>query len=340
MNRLIDETGNRYNRLTVMKRAGSNKGGKATWLCQCNCGSQVIVSGVYLRSGHTKSCGCLLAERNRERLWIPWDEWFFDELNSDVAYIIGFIIADGHIAKKHSKLAIYQKDPIPLLRIAKLIDFGGALHVRKRESGNYYALRLRSQHAVDILTSKYKIPRGRAKSYQVRIPTAIPDQFLLHLVRGYFDGDGSVSPNQVSFSSGSLRLLDGINNILMVHADMPSGDRYIKEYTKKNGEEGKSYALQWTRQPDIMRFARYIYGSKRDVYGNDLFLRRKKQIFDSLFVPWRDSNWLYEEYVQKGRSKQGIANEFKRPTESIGYWIKEYGLETERTKHWNLSLGI
>lgn len=52
-----DETGNRYGRLEVLARAGT-KNNLATWLCQCDCGNQVIVYGTVLRSGETTSCGC------------------------------------------------------------------------------------------------------------------------------------------------------------------------------------------------------------------------------------------------------------------------------------------
>ena len=29
------------------------------WLCKCDCGNEVAVSGSNLRTGHTQSCGCL-----------------------------------------------------------------------------------------------------------------------------------------------------------------------------------------------------------------------------------------------------------------------------------------
>lgn len=32
------------------------------YLCQCDCGSQVIVRSDFLKSGNTKSCGCLLSK--------------------------------------------------------------------------------------------------------------------------------------------------------------------------------------------------------------------------------------------------------------------------------------
>jgi len=56
---VIDEIGNKYGRLTVIARNGSDSHNLATWLCQCECGNQSIVRGTNLRRGHTKSCGCL-----------------------------------------------------------------------------------------------------------------------------------------------------------------------------------------------------------------------------------------------------------------------------------------
>lgn len=58
MAKLIDETGNIYGRLTVLKRDGVSSDHHAMWLCQCSCGNLTRVIGKDLRSGHTTSCGC------------------------------------------------------------------------------------------------------------------------------------------------------------------------------------------------------------------------------------------------------------------------------------------
>ena len=56
--KVIDETDNKHNKLTVIKRHGSHRCGGATWLCRCDCGIESIVLGHHLRSGKVKSCGC------------------------------------------------------------------------------------------------------------------------------------------------------------------------------------------------------------------------------------------------------------------------------------------
>ena len=60
---LINEIGNTYGYLTVLERAKSNSRGQAMWKCQCKCGKIIVVCGVDLRSGHTKSCGCYQKEQ-------------------------------------------------------------------------------------------------------------------------------------------------------------------------------------------------------------------------------------------------------------------------------------
>lgn len=62
---LIDITGKKFGRLTVIKKSG-HRGKDVTWECSCDCGKTVIVSGNDLRSGHTQSCGCLQRERATE----------------------------------------------------------------------------------------------------------------------------------------------------------------------------------------------------------------------------------------------------------------------------------
>lgn len=54
-----DITGQQFGRLTVLKRVGT------MWLCKCACGTCKRVTTGNLRSGGTKSCGCLKADNAR-----------------------------------------------------------------------------------------------------------------------------------------------------------------------------------------------------------------------------------------------------------------------------------
>lgn len=65
-NTLIDLTGQKFGRLTVISKAKpyKTKGGyyATKWICQCECGNVVEVNTQKLRNGHTSSCGCLKKE--------------------------------------------------------------------------------------------------------------------------------------------------------------------------------------------------------------------------------------------------------------------------------------
>lgn len=70
----MDLTGQRYGRLTVVEQAKTHvtPGGRNVymWRCVCDCGKESIVSTSALRSGDTKSCGCLQRERAHEASFI------------------------------------------------------------------------------------------------------------------------------------------------------------------------------------------------------------------------------------------------------------------------------
>lgn len=62
MSSVRDLTGQRFGRLTVLRRVGSDTRGRAQFECLCHCGAERVVAGYRLVSGNTTSCGCLLRE--------------------------------------------------------------------------------------------------------------------------------------------------------------------------------------------------------------------------------------------------------------------------------------
>ena len=55
----IEMKGKKFGRLTVIDYAGVKGRRRSMWLCQCECGKIIEVDGTHLRSGHSKSCGCI-----------------------------------------------------------------------------------------------------------------------------------------------------------------------------------------------------------------------------------------------------------------------------------------
>lgn len=63
--------GKRFGKLVVLSYAGDEYIGKdnnSRWVCLCDCGNTSIVGGNKLKSGHTKSCGCEVRRKAKQRM--------------------------------------------------------------------------------------------------------------------------------------------------------------------------------------------------------------------------------------------------------------------------------
>lgn len=66
---LVDLTGKRFGGLVVKSSTRVPCGGRMTtaWFCRCDCGNTCTVMAKHLRSGATRSCGCLRSRPSRNR---------------------------------------------------------------------------------------------------------------------------------------------------------------------------------------------------------------------------------------------------------------------------------
>ena len=84
MAKKIEMIGKKFDRLEVIEEAGRNHRMEVLWLCVCDCGNEVVINGVNLRSGNSKSCGCRRKEaasksftkhgRSSTRLYQIWNQ--------------------------------------------------------------------------------------------------------------------------------------------------------------------------------------------------------------------------------------------------------------------------
>ena len=68
-----DLTNQTFGRLVVIRPVKKARNGHYRWLCECECGNQVVVIKNNLVNDVTKSCGCLATE-NREILRLRYIE--------------------------------------------------------------------------------------------------------------------------------------------------------------------------------------------------------------------------------------------------------------------------
>ena len=75
----IDLTGKRFGRLTVLRFSHKDSLRKTFWECLCSCGNKTTVYSQKLKTGHTKSCGCLNTEvctihgESKTKFFVKWN---------------------------------------------------------------------------------------------------------------------------------------------------------------------------------------------------------------------------------------------------------------------------
>jgi len=144
--------------------------------------------------------------------------------NQNKAYLLGLLISDGNIGKLGYNFSLTSKD-IEILEYAKTILKSShkictinSIDKRTNKPYTMYNINFCSKEMVKDLN---KLGLYDNKSLNVKIPD-IDKKYYWHLIRGLFDGDGSISTNitkkegQLTFSLiGSLDTILFLKNIFL-----------------------------------------------------------------------------------------------------------------------------
>ena len=108
-----------------------------------------------------------------------------------MAYILGFLFADGNIIKTKRNTHFFSfstADKELLVSIAKIMELPHKISERKSETGCVYRMQVGSKEMFDDLITLGLTPN---KSLRMKLPF-IPKKYEGDFIRGYFDGDGNV----------------------------------------------------------------------------------------------------------------------------------------------------
>ena len=139
---VIDLVGQKFNHLTVISRAGSDKRGEAKWKCQCDCGNpnMLIVLGSNLRKNHTTSCGCERRSHGEQRI--------IEILNkNNITYEtekVMFKYSNG----KNAAFDFYINNHY-------LVEYDGETHYKSIMHGWHNETQLKAQQERDIIKNKW-----------------------------------------------------------------------------------------------------------------------------------------------------------------------------------------
>lgn len=202
------------------------------------------------------------------------DVYFFDTWSPETAYVLGFIISDGHVRKDGKAVIIVQSHAEGRAHLKKLQKIlGGSMYYSKNDDSQN--LTLMGTYLVERLV-ELGVPKGK-KSHLCIFPSSLPKEWLSHFCRGIFDGDGAISGTvtkkgqlnySVSVCSGNHEFCEILQREIGAQISS-SGSVY-------QNEAGVSYLSYSVNDSKALR--EWMYKG-----AEDLFLEWKRDQFDRLF---------------------------------------------------------
>ena len=206
-------------------------------------------------------------------------EHFFQEINCEEnAYFLGLLIADGNVFKDNTgrqasiSITLDLKDEYMLQKFKEILQANTSIGHDGRRCGQ---IAIRSNIMAEDLAKYGVIP---CKSYHTYLPE-IPNPYMWHVLRGIFDGDGSIlakpSPNKdghnrflhsISFC-GTHKLMEDISNYLYQNL------AFKQKPTVYDYKDRQLSELKIQNVDDIYLFGTSIYK------GATIFLNRKYKTF-------------------------------------------------------------
>ena len=149
---------------------------------------------------------------------------YFSVQNHNMAYILGFLAADGNVSAKDNRIQsqLSKKDIDHLEKIHQ--EIGGS-EVYTYFSNGYECCGwhcFSAQIKKDLATYGI-IPH---KTGKIRIPQKLEKEYWKDFIRGFFDGDGSIFKDEqgirLSITSANKEILEDINTFLKENEIKPS----------------------------------------------------------------------------------------------------------------------
>ena len=205
------------------------------------------------------------------------NECFFDKLNEESSYLLGYVYADGNIHWNPNKsywaltITASAKDKSHLERLRNLLSSKKPLLYSPKT--NSYRLIANSKKLCQKLMKFGIIPR---KSLTINFP-ALPKEQIRHFIRGIIDGDGNVrfvnrerSPYfEITIASGSKPFCEGLIGVIKDSIGISANIRktgknvYVIQYSCSRGE----------------RLAEFVY-SNASIFLERKYLQYKNNVLE------------------------------------------------------------
>lgn len=228
-----DLTGKQFGRLTVIERDierdkyRGSKGGNAHWLCKCSCGNPKLssISGYQLKTGGTKSCGCIVSETIAER-----NKICSPKHNKIYTY------KDNHIETDEGFIRIWDEDK----KNSFLIDNDDYTYISK-----WYWRKTKPRRSSK--TDGYWVTNAKREDIINGYPATIKlHQIIAERKYGKYDKD-KYMPDHLTRDHDNNRRQN-----IVLKSNLDNAHNRNKSYANKSGKTGVCY------RKDIKKWSAYI----------------------------------------------------------------------------------
>ena len=203
------------------------------------------------------------------------NEDYFKHWSPNMAYILGFFLADGVVSGEGQTVSFAQKEIEILDQIRHEMESN---HPIGEYNNGVHFLNINSKIIKDDLMNIHGLTPNKSKT--VEFPH-VPEEYMHHFVRGYFDGDGSIykKGNMINFVGGSDSFILDLRDILD-----------DKEFDPIITSKDNHFRIYISGKKTIKQFGDWIYNDK------GLYLKRKFDIYNK-------EELLAEQLINKAAKK-------------------------------------
>lgn len=228
--------------------------------------------------------GRILKENNidlrKQNKKYDFNEDYFEIIDTpDKAYFLGLLYADGWVATENNTIGIelQKRDGYILTIFKNYLNCNKPTKTIKSKNINHSEKEVLLLYSLKTKKDLIKLGCICNKSLILKPPTEeqVPENLLSHFIRGYFDGDGSISLNKFNGGRitfvGTLEVINFLKGIFNNKLGLNTSSLY--NITKNKN----TFVISINKRNDIIKFKQYLYKDCKNLY-----LTRKKEKFEYL----------------------------------------------------------
>jgi hypothetical protein len=220
----------------------------------------------------------LKVKKHTENNLIKVNRNLFNKIDSnDIAYWLGFILADGNIFRNELRIKLGIKDKLHVKKFCNFAKINKKFikySIHKITQNKLVKINIYSK---TVISNLKKLGINERKSTKEK-PIKMKQKYIKHFIRGIFDGDGYYTKSGTNMGwVGSKELLTYIEKFLRKKLFLKQRPVYFK---KSSSQEFPLYYLEYYSKKDKELVSNYLYkySKKRNR------LKRKYDLFKKFYA--------------------------------------------------------